>query len=459
MGAIFTVVKLEYPGQELRANDLMTYPTLFMGVGNLIAMPLALAMGRRPVFIVSLIILVLAGLWCTISTSLASHIAGRNIMSLAAGQSEALAPMMIQEIFFLHQRSRKLSWFVFIQNVAVGVFFIATQFLVSAYGWRWWYGLFTIINTVILILALGLVPETAYDRPDSDLVGEAATTEQSAVNLKQLGQPASMVTESEHQAKVANMTGGKWTDGLGFIKANPDWKLIPSFYWRTVQGLLIWPVTWVFLLNGAWLGLYVFHSGTFATVLVMPPYQMSFVNLAFVQGAQIIVCLAFLPILGYGGDWLVKRLVKRNNSLFKPEFRLYQLILPSAVGILCAVLYGQGATATDLSRWNWATIAVSYNGGYFAFLGANIVGITYTIDSFPTRAGPLLVLICAGRGFVSFGLSFATLPAVEAMGFVGIMTVFAVICGVLSLGAVPVFFLGPRARVWADKAFHITQTA
>ena len=38
MGAIFTVVMLEYPGEELKANDLMTYPTLFMGLGNLISM-------------------------------------------------------------------------------------------------------------------------------------------------------------------------------------------------------------------------------------------------------------------------------------------------------------------------------------------------------------------------------------------------------------------------------------
>ncbi|KXJ93622.1 major facilitator superfamily domain-containing protein [Microdochium bolleyi] len=457
MGAIITVVKLDYPGDELRTNDLMTYPTLFMGLGNLVAMPLALAMGRRPVFLASLIVLTLAGMWCALSASLTSHIAGRNIMSLAAGQSEALAPMMIQEMHFLHERSRKLTWFIFIQNIAVGIFFIATQFLCAAYGWRWWYGLFTIINGVAVALSFFLVAETAFDRPDSEMVGEASTFEQHSASKIGAENPKS-ITEVDHKQRLAEMVGRKWTDGLGFIKQNPDFKMILPFYWRTLQGLLIWPVAWVFLINGAWLGLYVVCASTFAPVLIMPPYHFSFVNLAFVQGAQIIVCLVFLPMLGYGGDWLIKMLVKRNNNLFKPEFRLWLLVVPSIVGIVCSVIYGQAASAKDLSVWNWGSVAVAMNGGFFAFLGANIVGITYTVDAFPTRAGPLLVLICAGRGIVSFGLSYATLPAVAAIGYDGMGNVYAIITGVLSLFAIPVYIWGPRARVWADRKFKITNT-
>jgi MFS family permease len=43
---------------------LMTYPTMFMGIGNLVTMPLALAIGRRPMFLASLIILIMATLLC-----------------------------------------------------------------------------------------------------------------------------------------------------------------------------------------------------------------------------------------------------------------------------------------------------------------------------------------------------------------------------------------------------------
>jgi MFS family permease len=95
MGPIFTAVEASYDFDP-RASDLMTYPTLFMGIGNLIAMPIAMAIGRRPVFITSALILLIGSIWCAASTSLGSHIAGRDIMSLAAGQSEALCPLIIQ---------------------------------------------------------------------------------------------------------------------------------------------------------------------------------------------------------------------------------------------------------------------------------------------------------------------------------------------------------------------------
>lgn len=96
MGPIFSMIVAYYPGQELRANDLLTYPTLFMGLGNLMTIPLALTIGRRPVFLGSIIVMIAGGIWCTVSQSLSSHIAGRAVMSLAAGQSEALSPMIVQ---------------------------------------------------------------------------------------------------------------------------------------------------------------------------------------------------------------------------------------------------------------------------------------------------------------------------------------------------------------------------
>ena len=37
---------------------LMTYPSMFMGVGNLIGVPLAMAVGRRPIYLASLVVLI-----------------------------------------------------------------------------------------------------------------------------------------------------------------------------------------------------------------------------------------------------------------------------------------------------------------------------------------------------------------------------------------------------------------
>ncbi|KAK0383194.1 hypothetical protein NLU13_9107 [Sarocladium strictum] len=446
MGAILSVVQLSYPGQETRTNDLVTYPALFMGLGNLVSVPLSMIIGRRPVFLGSLALMIAGGAWCAASKSLGSHIAGRMVMSVAAGQSESLVPLMVQEMYFLHNRSRHFGWMLFIQNVGVGSFFIASQHLVAAFGWRWWYGLFTIINGVILALSIPLAAETAFERSEADLAGNAS---RGAESSSAAGSRA--ITLAEHDAALENMKGRHWHDGLGWRTHAPWWTTIRTFYWQLLQCVLIWPIFLLFLINGALLGLYVFQSATFAVILIQPPYRVPFVNLAYVQGAQVLVSFIFLPLLGHGSDWMIKVLTRRNNSIYKPEYRLVPFIIPAIVGVVSAVIYGQAAHPRSPDQWTWAGIAVPYNGVFFAFVGAAIVGLTYSVDSFPAQAGPLLVLICAGRGIVSFGLSYATLPAVQSVGIDGLMNILAIISGVLSLLLIPAFFLGWRSRSWAHR--------
>lgn len=170
MGAIAPVVTAMYPHDDpARVTDLLTYPTLFMGIGNLFAMPLSDAVGRRPVFLGSLALSIVAGIWCACSgSSLQSHIAARDILSMAAGQSEALTALMVQEVSFVHQRATKGTWNAAIQGSVCGAMFVATTYLVPAWGLKWWYGIITIVNAIILIFAFIFVPETLYDRVVED---------------------------------------------------------------------------------------------------------------------------------------------------------------------------------------------------------------------------------------------------------------------------------------------------
>lgn len=94
-GAILPIVNAEYH-HDPRVNDLVTFPALFIGIGNLIFVPISHAVGRRITYLLALKLLVACSVWCACSQTLESHIAGRIILSLAAGQAEALCPIMIQ---------------------------------------------------------------------------------------------------------------------------------------------------------------------------------------------------------------------------------------------------------------------------------------------------------------------------------------------------------------------------
>ncbi|KAJ2903575.1 hypothetical protein MKZ38_009628 [Zalerion maritima] len=250
LGAVFPVVQELYPPEQAtHATDLLTHPTLFMGIGNLVAMPLSVAIGRRPVFLATLAVLLASGIWCANATSLTSHIAGRDIYSLA--------PMMIQEIHFLHQRGRRLSWFVGIENTIVAAMFVATTYIVPNLGLAWWYGIITIINGLTLIATYFFVVETKFDRPKDAQEGEVHLKLDEDGNLDSEGKVRSVfrVTTARHHVLDPEKYGPKtWRDSLTIFHFKPDWSALWTFYKETGQGLILPTIFWLVLRNGAFLG-------------------------------------------------------------------------------------------------------------------------------------------------------------------------------------------------------------
>lgn len=59
-------------------------------------MPIAISVGRRIVILFSTMILVVGAVLCGVAKSYEWHLAARCVVGLAAGQSEALVPMITQ---------------------------------------------------------------------------------------------------------------------------------------------------------------------------------------------------------------------------------------------------------------------------------------------------------------------------------------------------------------------------
>lgn len=125
--------------------------------------------------------------------------------------------------------------------------------------------------------------------------------------------------------------------------------------------------------------------------------------------------------------------------------RLIPLIVPAIVGTFSTVLYGVGAS--NPYHYSWFTYVWVVAGSYFSFVGANIVAITYLLDSYPARAGPLLVIICAFRGIISFGVSYGIAPFIANNGYEGTFGTFGGLTAALALFAVPLYFWGKKIRM------------
>ncbi|KAL4812255.1 major facilitator superfamily domain-containing protein [Aspergillus spinulosporus] len=437
------------PGYEADGKDydditqLMTYPTLFMGIGNLIGMPLAIGVGRRIVLLASTLILVIGAVLCATQKNYEWHLWSRCAVGLAAGQSEALVPMVTQEIFFLHERSKALMGQQAIQVSLTAVWVLFAGEIANAITPQWWYGLGAALAGAQLVLAFFFLPETKYERSiasfqegDSDVDGDAK------VGVEGICTERPPLDFERYAART-------WKSDMRLWVGKPDWVLVWDVLRQTFELLFFPNVFWALCLNGLTIGTNIAIGTTYATILQAPPYNWPNKSASYVNCGQIVVALLALPLLGHGSDWIAKHMARKNNGLHEPETRIISLIIPIVIGTFTAVLYGQAGQYPE--KYHWFVYVWAVAAYYFCFVGANIVAITYLLDSYPARAGPLLVIICAFRGIISFGTSYGTATFVEAHGYDGAFGTFAGLTAALGLCGVPIYLWGKRIRAFTGK--------
>ncbi|KAI1874669.1 hypothetical protein JX265_004877 [Neoarthrinium moseri] len=423
-------------------THMMTYPTLFMGIGNLIGMPIAYAVGRRVVLLVSTVIMIVGAILCAYSKNYEWHLAARMVIGLSAGQSEALVPMITQEIFFLHERSKGLMIQQTVQVILTAVWTVFASPIAAAITPQWWYGLGAVLSGVQLILAFFFVPETKYYRPLSSFQESDSASDKD-------GEPITRVCTTRPELDNVNFLPRTLRTDLRLWVGEPEWKK----GWQTfVQAfeLLFFPnVLWALCLNGLTLGVNIAIGTTYGSIITHAPYNWPDSSASYVNCGQIITALVALPFFGHGSDRLIRWFADRRNGLHEPETRIIPLVLPIIVGVITAVLYGQGATHPE--SYHWFTYVWAVAAYYFAFVGANIVAITYLLDSYPARAGPLLIIICAFRGIISFGVSYGISPFIEQNGYDGAFNAFGGLTGGLGALGIFVYIFGKRIRQFTGR--------
>ncbi|KAL3464902.1 major facilitator superfamily domain-containing protein [Aspergillus heterothallicus] len=429
----------EYYHGDSRVNDLVTYPALFMGIGNLIAVPFADAIGRRPVYLFSNIVLIAGGIWCSYSDSLGSHIGGRDFMALAAGQSEALCVMIAEETFFLHQRGSRIAWFCSLQTLGTALFIIASSYLTESLGWRWWYGIFTIISAATFVLSILFVAETKYDRPLNSFFG--------------FDPQGNTIKESEFRSRRLDYDTYPdrtfWHDLRPWGHVSAKWREVPKF-WLSLGQLSLFPgVLYFIILSGVLLGTYIVMTAVFAQVLISPPYSFDPHNLGFVMGGQAVVAFVVQPLAGYLSDFVLKFWAKRNDGFTEPESRLIPAVIPLVVGIISCVIYGQACQFPE--DWAWPGVVVPLNALFYSFVSIVVLSFVYTMDCYPQRGHVAMVALCAGRGFISFGISFGTTAFFHELGYNGALNVCAIVIGVLFGLGIVLYFTGKYIRRFTQK--------
>ncbi|EME79870.1 uncharacterized protein MYCFIDRAFT_13265, partial [Pseudocercospora fijiensis CIRAD86] len=144
------------------ATWLTNFNVLAFGLGNLFWIPLMRVVGKRPVYLSAILILVFANLWSNQATSWGSLLGSRIVSGLGAAAADATVPSVVFDLFKLHERAYYLAWFHI--SLASGIFLgpMINAFVVQGRQWWWIPGWMAIAFGVVFVLAFFFVHETTY---------------------------------------------------------------------------------------------------------------------------------------------------------------------------------------------------------------------------------------------------------------------------------------------------------
>ncbi|KAK5662404.1 hypothetical protein OQA88_8314 [Cercophora sp. LCS_1] len=425
------------------AAGLINYPNLAFGFGSLILVPMYRKFGRRPIMLMSLVLYAVGVIWASQCKSYAELMGARVLHAFGSGVCEALPVQLVNDIFFIHERGKKLGWYtVALCLGATGPMFSGFM-LAAGYSWNLFFYVEFAFAMALLILAFFYVEETRYVR-------KLVTPPSTPPNETDLTTKESHVTEHENDSDSGIPPRKPLLEQL------KPWSSIDheSEFFMTIARsftyLLVPSTFWVITTYGIYIGLSGFaFSFIFPLKIVAPPYSWSPTNAGLHAIASIIgfgLALIFLP----ASDILAAKLTKRNNGIREAEMRLGILLLPMIVAPIGQITFG--LTAEYDLHWLGYMFGVGLTqwAGYFYFT----VTLAYAVDSYTANLSEMLIIMNLGKQAISFGLSIEVLNWILNNGYAKVIAgAFAAVLFVNNVFVVVFMIWGKKIRVATSKTW------
>ncbi|EMD93147.1 hypothetical protein COCC4DRAFT_206258 [Bipolaris maydis ATCC 48331] len=423
---------------------LVTGPALFMGIGCFVWVPLSIGLGRRPTVLVATMIVLIATLGASQARTFAQLVVASCFIGLSEGLGLCLAFLIVIDLTYINQRPQAIA-FMWCVAGCFGTSGVALAPVIAHHGqnWRQFYYFWTIPVVVSLFVTFALYPETYFKRPTvafNGLILMQSATEK--LTIYQDREVDSSIYRDLPEYPVRKGLAG-FRDRVGLSRSPfASWSSAGRCYLQMAYCACNPLLFWVFVASGFNSASMIFIGATNSRILTSPPYNLSVEVVGTVYAASGVGALIGLPVC-----WIVicnglKRLSQRNHGVLEAEHYLIAYFLPIIVGALSSLIYG---LAVKL-QWHWIFLYLAYGGHGFSLVTLMTANTLWVAEAFPRWAAPALAVVIGGCYFISFAMSFALVPWVEAHGYlwVGIeLMIFQILGGLVAL---PVAFWGKGMR-------------
>ncbi|QSZ34262.1 hypothetical protein DSL72_005852 [Monilinia vaccinii-corymbosi] len=147
-----------------RATYLTSLQIAIAGCAPLLWKPLSNTFGRRPIFLISLIVSSVGNIGCAKSPNYTIMAVCRAIVSFFICPAAAIGSAVVTESFFKKDHARYMGIWTLMLTIGVPFAPFIMGFVAVHLGWRWIYWILAIINGIQFIAYAFLGPETRYLR-------------------------------------------------------------------------------------------------------------------------------------------------------------------------------------------------------------------------------------------------------------------------------------------------------
>ncbi|KAL5115931.1 hypothetical protein ACEQ8H_006153 [Pleosporales sp. CAS-2024a] len=422
-----------------KLTHLVAVNVIMLGASNLWWVPLANTFGRRPVILVSLLLLTLSSMWAGLATSFDSLLAARLFMGIGGGTADAVSPDVVGEIFFVHQRGRAMALYTVALSVGSLLGGTCGSYIVASGGIPWLHWVNVILSAVTLVLCFFIQAETLYDRPQTtvQLAGDGKKAEMENKEFVTVADSSVSPTSYRPYTYLRSLKLMTYRPGIGQ-------KFIAPYKTLRLPG--VWLVSFWY---AGLVGLIVTLSTIGPQVVAAPPYlwgkNVGLINMGGIIGA--IVGCFYTYLLA---DWMTKRLAKKDiHGFSEPESRLVTAVPALSMATGGALVFG--FVAQNPSSKGWVALQFGMGMVSFGLMQAPSVGFNYIIESYSSVSGDCFVAITCTRAMVSFAWTFFVGGWVQGAGAAEPFGIFGMLMGLFTLATMPMLIWGKRLRIWTEK--------
>ncbi|KAF2653659.1 putative MFS transporter [Lophiostoma macrostomum CBS 122681] len=418
-------------------NEGTGYNYLAFGWTCLLWQPAASLYGKRPIYLISLLMSIGVTVAVPYARSQGVWIALKVLGGMAGAPLECLGEVSVADVFFSHERGTYLAAYSFTLYFAGFIAPILAGYITEGLGWRWvqyWGGIWL---AMAFVFCFFFMEETKYPR-NSILANQThnvlAGTGVTRTDEENSSPSPTNATTQEADSKGAEDKRGDQLSvipsmGQGltssayrpktyleklkvFDKRQPQTELW-SLLSRPVI-LMRYPVILYcgFSLGGSLIWYSVLNA-TASLILSAPPYNFSPSSVGLAYIACIFGVLAGSLIAGNFGDWVVIKLARRNKGVWQSEYRQWlNLVLVVALPA-SLILWGVGAA--HHVHWFGLVFAMGLTGLVIA-MGAHL-SLSYCIDTYKDFGADAVTAAICIRNTLGFAISYGVTPWVENMGY------------------------------------------